>query len=468
MAKPTANSRKLTDFTPDLKNANKHTLRGIAMLEDSLQELGAGRSIVVDKHNQVIAGNATLETAVQAGFEDAIVVPTDGSQLVVVQRVDLDLNSPRGRKLALADNRVSEVDMSWDADVLKSLQDEGLDLSTLWDEDELAELLASVNGDEPLGDPGAAIDRAEALREKYSVEKGQLWQIGRHRLLCGDAYSSEDVARLLDGANPDMLHIDPPYGIGIVKPSNGSSAADSGGAKPFGSTGETQRKGKNAVAFRNSVGSANTPHAKGALSHANLYPVMKGDSGAVGLSSANRAQMMAGAKVRNEIIQSNLYPVIQGDDRPFDPALFIGFAPVVVMWGANYYANLLPISSCWICWDKREGITRNNFADGELAWTNQNKPMRIFHHLWNGLHKGSQHGERRLHPTEKPVALFEEIGKMYADGGLWVDLFAGSGAQMVAAERTGATCYAMECEVLYVATIIERLAGMGLTPERVV
>ena len=84
----------------------------------------------------------------------------------------------------------------------------------------------------------------------------------------------------------------------------------------------------------------------------------------------------------------------------------------------------------------------------------------------SGLHKGSQWGEARMHPTEKPVALFEEIGKMYASGGLWVDLFAGSGAQLVAAERSGATCYAMEIEVLYVATILQRLSNMGVAPER--
>ena len=168
----------------------------------------------------------------------------------------------------------------------------------------------------------------------------------------------------------------------------------------------------------------------------------------------------------NKIIQSNLYPTIEGDDRPFDPALFVDLAPIVIMWGGNYYAQELPQSSGWLCWDKREGITRNTFADCELAWTNMDKPARVFHHLWNGLHKGSQHGERRTHPTEKPTALFEEIGKMYCPDGLWLDVFAGTGAQMVAAERVGATCYAMEVEPLYVATLIQRMADMGLRGER--
>jgi DNA modification methylase len=91
----------------------------------------------------------------------------------------------------------------------------------------------------------------------------------------------------------------------------------------------------------------------------------------------------------------------------------------------------------------------------------------VFHHLWNGLHKGSQHGERRTHPTEKPMALFEHVGQMFAPQGLWLDLYAGTGAQVLAAERAGATCYACEIEPLYVACLLERLADLGLTPRRV-
>lgn len=153
MSKPSAVTRKLTDMIPDAKNANKHTVRGMSMLEDSLQELGAGRSIVVDRNNNVIAGNATLQAAVDAGFEDAIVVPTDGKQLVVVQRTDLDLDGTRGRKLAIADNRTAEVSLDWDSDVLKQLADDGLDLSRFWDADELAALIGA--SDEPPGDQSA-------------------------------------------------------------------------------------------------------------------------------------------------------------------------------------------------------------------------------------------------------------------------------------------------------------------------
>lgn len=143
--------RKLTDFIPDPHNANKGTVRGTAMLEDSLRHYGAGRSILVDRNNQVIAGNKTLASAVDIGLDEALVVPTDGKQLVVVQRTDIDLDSKQGRELAIADNRTTEVSLDWDAAELAALADDGVDLAQFWDADELAALLAGV-GDEPAGD----------------------------------------------------------------------------------------------------------------------------------------------------------------------------------------------------------------------------------------------------------------------------------------------------------------------------
>lgn len=317
-------------------------------------------------------------------------------------------------------------------ELLEQIDTDNADLQALLDS------MAQENGidldeDEPAGDPGAQLDRAQELKETWGVERGQVWLIdslsgrGTHRLMCGDSYSEADYARLMNGATPDLLHTDPPYGINIVNPKGLSATNATSGAKPFGSTSGTTRR--SSTGFDKPVGAV-------------------GD----------------GTPGVNKIIQSNIYPVIEGDDRPFDPAFLLDKAPLIILWGANYYANKLPSSSCWIVWDKREDLARNNFADCEMAWTNQQKPARIFYHLWNGLHKGSQHGERRIHPTEKPVALFAEIGKMYADKKLWLDLFAGSGAQIVAAEQTGATCYALEFEPLYVACILQRLADIGLSP----
>ena len=148
---------KISDLTPDQQNANKGTARGSKALEDSLRKFGAGRSILVDKAGNVIAGNKTLEEAGQLGIEDVIIVETDGKQLVAVKRTDLAIDSPEGRGLALADNRVGQLNLDWDADVIKALQDDGVDLSGLWSEDELGELL----GQDGLGDtppPGSGAD----------------------------------------------------------------------------------------------------------------------------------------------------------------------------------------------------------------------------------------------------------------------------------------------------------------------
>src|ERR1700687_2778613 len=119
---------QLSDLTADSKNANKGTTRGRKMIAESLSKYGAGRSILVDKAGQVIAGNKTLEAA--AG-RDIVVVPSDGKKLVVVQRTDLDINSKEARELAIADNRSAELNLEWDADVLKSLD---VDISQFWNE----------------------------------------------------------------------------------------------------------------------------------------------------------------------------------------------------------------------------------------------------------------------------------------------------------------------------------------------
>lgn len=131
--------KKITDYTPDPANPNKHTERGVSMLENSMHETGLGRSIVVDKNGVIIAGNSTQERAVDLGFEDAIEVETDGKQLVVVKRTDLDLLSDdqRARLLSYYDNRTSEVSLEWNPEQLLADVNAGLDLHKLFSELEL-------------------------------------------------------------------------------------------------------------------------------------------------------------------------------------------------------------------------------------------------------------------------------------------------------------------------------------------
>jgi hypothetical protein len=115
---------KISSLIPDDLNANSHSEYGMHLLEKSISELGLGRSIVVDKNNRIIGGNAVVETASALGLENVIIVPTDGKQLVVVKREDVDLDTKRGRELALADNSVAHVNLEWDAQVIDQIRQE--------------------------------------------------------------------------------------------------------------------------------------------------------------------------------------------------------------------------------------------------------------------------------------------------------------------------------------------------------
>lgn len=105
---------KITDVKQDDKNFNKGTKRGGIMMRHSIETLGLGRSILLDKDNNIIAGNKTQETARALGFKDVIVVETDGSQVVAVKRTDLSLNSEKGREKALADNKTAQENIDLD------------------------------------------------------------------------------------------------------------------------------------------------------------------------------------------------------------------------------------------------------------------------------------------------------------------------------------------------------------------
>ena len=138
---PQVQTASLKDLTADKRNANKGTKRGAEMVEDSLRTYGAGRSILLDKHGAIIAGNKTAEGAAAIGLENVVVVKTDGKQLVAVQRMDLDLSTDKAAKeLAIADNRAGQVSLTWDTDVLKQLEGEDVALDKFWTETELEAL----------------------------------------------------------------------------------------------------------------------------------------------------------------------------------------------------------------------------------------------------------------------------------------------------------------------------------------
>ena len=135
---------KLSQLTPDSLNANLGTERGSQVLEKSISNFGTGRSILIDKKGRIIAGNKTAETAGQLGLDDVIVVPSDGTKLVAVQRNDLDLeNDLQARELAYADNRTSELDLEWNTEQIEADLEAGVKLDKFFSNQEIETFLQS-------------------------------------------------------------------------------------------------------------------------------------------------------------------------------------------------------------------------------------------------------------------------------------------------------------------------------------
>ena len=143
--------------------------------------------------------------------------------------------------------------------------------------------------------------------------------------------------------------------------------------------------------------------------------------------------------------------------------------PVQVWFGANYYCHTLPQSNNWLVWDKRvEEKQRDTQSDCELAWIKSKyNSIRIFRHLWKGMMKDSERGQKRVHATQKPIALIDWCIKEYSkDAKLILDYFIGGGSTMVAAHQLKRKCYGMELDPKYCQVIIDRM--FKLDPDLIV
>lgn len=191
---------KLDELKPDKKNFNKHTEYGMSLLEKSLNKFGAGRSILVDKDNNIIAGNGIAEAAAAAGLTKTKVVETTGDELVVVKRTDVKLDSAQGREMALADNATAAADLEWDRENLKSeFTDEQL---REWAVDDFKPY-KEIEEDEPAPIDGKNI---------YSIV-GEIYQLGDHRVFCGSFEDDEKIRELFGSRKATCTFTDPPYNI---------------------------------------------------------------------------------------------------------------------------------------------------------------------------------------------------------------------------------------------------------------
>lgn len=200
--------------TPQRKNANRHTQRGMGMLEGSIEQDGWIGAITTAADGETFDGSARVEvTAANGMLADPIVIDSDGTRPIVVRRTDIpSADDPRARRLGVAANRIGQINLEWEPDVLAELAGE-MDVSGLFNADELAEL-AMPSAIEP----GAGGDEFDATPAEgpTRAQLGDLWIIGGvHRLVVGDCTDPANVARLMDGEEAVLSEIDPPYEMDV-------------------------------------------------------------------------------------------------------------------------------------------------------------------------------------------------------------------------------------------------------------
>ena len=375
-------------LVPYARNARTHSDAQVAQIAASIAEFGFTNPILAGSDGVIVAGHGRLAAAQKLG-------------LGVVPVVVLDHLTPTQRRaLVIADNRIAE-NAGWDDELLRveleGLQDEGFDLDlTGFDADALAELLA---GDEPVNEGQTDEDAVPEIGETPVSRPGDVWQLGPHRLLCGDATVAASYEALLDGEVVDMVFTDPPYNVNYA-----NSAKD-------------KLRGKDRAILNDNLGdgfydfllAALTPmvaHCRGGI-----YVAMSSSELDV-LQAAFRA---AGGKWSTFIIWAkNTFTLGRADyQRQYEPILY-GWPE-----GAQRH---------W-CGDRDQGD----------VWQIK-KPQK-----------------NDLHPTMKPVELVERaLRNSSRPGSVVLDPFGGSGTTLIAAEKSGRVARLIELDPKYADVIVRR------------
>ncbi len=434
--------RPFADITPYENNPriNEGAVDAVAA---SLREFGFRQPIVVDTEGVIVCGHTRYKAALKLGLEKAPV------------HVAKDLSPAQIKAYRIADNKSGEL-AEWNFDLLPielgELQAMEFDLASLgFDEEELTKLL-NAGGNAGLTDP----DEVPSPPDEATTRPGDMWILGKHRLLCGDSSSATDLDRLLDGQVIDLVNTDPPYNVKVEPRSNNAIAAGkSSFSKQAGKTG----------------GKTQTHHQKLDLAR---HPEKAKPTG-----SKMRAK---DRPLANDFVT----------DDAFDALLLAWFgnaARVLKPGGSFYiwggYANLGnypgPLDACGlyfsqgIVWDKQHPVlTRKDFMGAfeicfygwkEGAGHNFYGPNNATD-LW---HVKKVNPQSMVHLTEKPVELaVRAIQYSSQPGENVLDLFGGSGSTMIACEQQGRRGFLMELDPLYCDVIVQRWeAFTGKKAERV-
>lgn len=192
---------EVKDLKFDKRNYRRHNETNQALIKKSINDVGFGRSVVIDAENEIICGNGVVS---QVDKKTPVkVIETDGNELIVVKRTDLKTDDAKRKQLAVMDNSTSDTS-DFDLTLLQEdftseeLQDWGLDVDFAIEEEE-----KEVVEDEV----------PEEVETRCKL--GDIWQLGEHRLMCGDSTKVDDVEKLMNGEKADMVFTDPPYGMGL-------------------------------------------------------------------------------------------------------------------------------------------------------------------------------------------------------------------------------------------------------------
>jgi len=363
------------EIKPYSKNAKKHPKKQIEQIANSIKEFGMNQPIVVDKQGVIIVGHGRYEALKSLGLE---VKPE------YVKTVDL--TEEQAKAYRLADNKLNESD--WDMNLvieeLKGLSNEMLNL-TGFDKDLIIE-------------PDEKDDEVSDVPEEPQSKLGDLYELGNHRVLCGDSTKMEDVERLMDGKKADMVFTDPPYGV------------DYSGGIQFTKNGVKKEQRERLI----------DDHT-GTNIYAEVVPIL--------------AEYCDGP-IYTWFSDTRALPVYQAVEAVGDiHALLIwkkngGYAAM----NSNYKQKHEPC----LYW-KAKG-KKLNFVGATTETT-----------VWDI----DKDGVNKLHPTQKPVALALKAIMNHSVGRI-MDLFLGSGSTLIASEKTGRICYGMELDEKYIDVIIER------------
>jgi DNA modification methylase len=373
----------------------------------SIRAFGFRQPIVVDEENIIIVGHTRYKAALKLGLEE---VPV---------HVAVGLTPAQARAYRLADNQTATLSQ-WDDDKLPlelaQLQQMDFDLDlTGFSADELMRLLGSGEN-EGLTDPDAIPEPPD----EPITQRGDLWLLGKHRLLCGDSSKSEDVDRLLDGASIQLVNTDPPYNVRVEPRSNNARAA---GLTSFEQTGGTVTKLR--AKDRPLANDFVSDEAFDRLLHAwfgNLARVLE----------PGRAFYVWGGYSN----LGNYPPVLKAQDLHFSQAI-IWDKQHPVLTRKDYMG-----AHEWCFYGWREGAAHQFF--GPTSATD----------LWSNKKVNPQN---MIHLTEKPVELAARTLEYSSKPGENVlDLFGGSGSTLIAAEQTGRRAFLMELDPPYCDVIVQR------------